>query len=471
MQFSIFGRRWLALLAALPLLLSACSPQQTLQGLFQKDTPHAAYARSLRRAGLDRSALGQSWLAAADRALRDSLVVSLPFTETGYFRPEQPTAAGYRFSARAGELVHVELTLAPGAPARVFVDAFEVGPGRAGAPTPLASADTLRVDFRYRAEHTDRQHLLRVQPELLAAGRYTLRLSREPSLSAFPVRGRTEAAIGSFWGAERDQGARRHEGVDIFAPRGTPVIAATAGTITRVAETSIGGRVVWLSAADLPHHLYYAHLDRQLVQAGQQVRLGDTLGLVGNTGNARTTTPHLHFGVYGRGGAQDPLPFLARTEPALPLPAGPDRRAEWVRLRRAAPLQALATALPPPPGRSVNTRGARSQVALRTSLAKSAAAALLPPRTPLLVLGRNGAFLRVENPSGQRGYVALAAVEPAAALRRLALPAATELLARPGAASTATAALPARTAVAVLGESQGFALLRGPDGEIGWARI
>jgi murein DD-endopeptidase MepM/ murein hydrolase activator NlpD len=461
MTFS-FSRHWRSIfLLVLPLLFSACSPQQTLQGIFQKDTPHEAYARSLRRAGLASSTLGQAWQAAADRALRDSLVVTLPFTETGYFRPDQPTAAGYRFAVRAGELVHVELTLAPGANARVFVDAFEIEPGSSSGFTRLASADTLRVDFRYRAEHTDRQNLLRVQPELLAAGRYTLRLSREPSLSAFPVRGRTEAAIGSFWGADRDQGARRHEGVDIFAPRGTPVIAATAGTVTRVAETSIGGRVVWLADAQHPQSLYYAHLDRQLVRAGQTVRLGDTLGLVGNTGNARTTVPHLHFGVYGYGGARDPLPFLERTEPAPRLPAGPDRRDEWVRLRQASALQAAA-------GRSIPTTSKRAIIKHR---AKVPAAPLLASRTPLLVLGRNGEFLRVENPAGQRGYVALAAVEPAAVLRRLTLRSTTELLAKPNAAAPAKRALSAQTSVAVLGESQGFTLVRGLEGEIGWAKI
>ena len=386
--------------------------------------------------------------------------MTLPFTETGYFRPDQPTAAGYRFAVRAGELVHVELTLAPGANARVFVDAFEIEPGSSSGFTRLASADTLRVDFRYRAEHTDRQNLLRVQPELLAAGRYTLRLSREPSLSAFPVRGRTEAAIGSFWGADRDQGARRHEGVDIFAPRGTSVIAATAGTVTRVAETSIGGRVVWLADAQHPQSLYYAHLDRQLVHAGQTVRLGDTLGLVGNTGNARTTAPHLHFGVYGYGGARDPLPFLERTEPAPPLPAGPDRRNQWVRLRRPAALLAVA-------GGDAQTK----HKATRKPRQKLSARPQLSPRTPLLVLGRNGDFLRVESPTGRRGYVALAAVEPAAALRRLVLAGNTELLATPGSGASARQALSARTSVTVLGESQGFSLLRGPGGEVGWARI
>lgn len=228
----------LGLIVPALLLLAACSKQQTLRALFQACTPHDDYARRLRQAGLDQRPAGRAWLAAADRAMRDSLVVALPFTETGYFQPDRPTAAGYRFAVQAGEQVRVRLELAPGATARVFVDAFEVGPGR--APAPLASADTAALDFRYRADATG-QHLLRVQPELLAAGRYTLRLTHEPSLGTFPVRGRADAAIGSFWGVARDGGARRHEGIDIFAPRGTPAVAAVAGTVTRLDNTRLGG--------------------------------------------------------------------------------------------------------------------------------------------------------------------------------------------------------------------------------------
>ena len=430
-------------LAGPALLLAACSKQQTLQGLFQARTPHDDYAHRLRQAGLDRGPAGRAWLAAADRALRDSLVVALPFTETGYFLPGQPAAAGYRFAVRAGEQVRVRLALAPGTAARVFVDAFEVGPGR--PPAPLASADTAARDFRYRAERTG-QHLLRVQPELLAAGRYTLRLTREPGLGTFPVRGRTDAAIGSFWGGPRDGGARRHEGIDIFAPRGTPAVAAAAGTVTRLGNTRLGGNVVWLAADGTDEHLYYAHLDRQLVTPGQRVRPGDTLGLVGNTGNARTTAPHLHFGVYRAGrGAVDPLPFVRRPAPAPAPPAGPDLRGTWVRLRAAGALEAAA--------------------------GSHAAGPRLPAQTPLLVLGQQGALLRVSTATGRLGYVAAAAVRPAEAapLRRLLLPAATEVAARPAAAPVA--AWPARTPVAVLGEAGGFSLLRGPAGALGWARI
>ncbi|MBD2768316.1 M23 family metallopeptidase [Hymenobacter sp. BT664] len=430
--------------------LSGCSKQQTLQALFQQSTPHQSYARQLHQANLDRRPAGRAWLAAADQALRDSLVVSLPFAETGYFRPERPTAASYRYAVRAGEQVHVSLALAKSAAVRVFLDAFEVVPGR--PPAPLASADTLVLEFRYRAE-ADGQHLLRVQPELLAAGRYTLRVAREPSLGVFPVQGRSDAAVGSFWGAARDAGTRRHEGIDIFAPRGTPAVAATAGYITRTGETRLGGRVVWLADTEHGNHLYYAHLDKQLVEPGQHVRAGDTLGLVGNTGNARTTVPHLHFGVYRSGqGPLDPLPFVRRPAPATALPGGPDRRGEYVRLRTAAWLRPTLVA-----GKG---RASRRLIQLSGQL-------------PLLVVGQQGTSLRVQTPAGQLGYLDLQAVVGAAAtpLRRLRLPAATELLAQPAPSAPAEGALPARTPVAVLGQAEAYSLVRGPQGETGWVML
>ena len=227
------------------LLLSACSQTQTLRGIFQSGTPHEIYARRLNQTGLAETALGRDWLRAADQALRDSLTVKLPYQESGFFPTDRAVALGLRYGVRTGETIRVSLTLAPGtAPPKVFLDAFELSPDRP-APRHLLAADTADLSFRYVVE-ADRQHLLRVQPELLRGGRYTLSIRREPSLS-FPVQGKSDKAIGSFWGAGRDGGARRHEGVDIFAPRGTPALAAAAGIITRVNETKLGGRVVWLA--------------------------------------------------------------------------------------------------------------------------------------------------------------------------------------------------------------------------------
>jgi murein DD-endopeptidase MepM/ murein hydrolase activator NlpD len=132
----------------------------------------------------------------------------------------------------------------------------------------------------------------------------------------FPVAGGGEDDIGGVFGDPRDGGSRRHHGVDIFKPRGTPVLAAADGVISSVDTTEIGGRVVWLRESHGRHSIYYAHLETPLVEDGQRVQAGDTVGLVGNTGNARTTPPHLHFGAYRRG-PQDPWDLILPQPPAL----------------------------------------------------------------------------------------------------------------------------------------------------------
>jgi hypothetical protein len=89
------------------------------------------------------------------------------------------------------------------------------------------------------------------------------------------------------------------------------------------------------------------------------------------------------------------------------------------------------------------------------------------------VIGQQGSSLRVQTPNGQTGYVAAQAVVGASGtpLRRLVLPAATELRLLPAASAPAGGELAAQTAVAVLGQAEGFSLLRGPQGETGWALI
>jgi hypothetical protein len=132
------------------------------------------------------------------------------------------------------------------------------------------------------------------------------------------VQGKNSRAIQSVWGDVRDGGRRSHEGVDIFAPRGTPVLAPVEGLVTAVRDRGLGGKQVWLRDQKRNWSLYFAHLDSQVVSNLQRVNPGDTLGLVGNTGNARTTAPHLHFGIY-RNGAINPFPAIKNDFEEAPL--------------------------------------------------------------------------------------------------------------------------------------------------------
>jgi murein DD-endopeptidase MepM/ murein hydrolase activator NlpD len=133
-------------------------------------------------------------------------------------------------------------------------------------------------------------------------------------LAPFPVAGR--AHYSDDWGAPRHgPPAHSHQGCDIFAPKGTPVIAAMDGVVGRLSTSSpLGGTSLRVT---LPSgtFFYYAHLDDFApgVREGRAVRAGDVIGFVGNTGNAATTPPHLHFEIHPRGGeATSPVPYLDR---------------------------------------------------------------------------------------------------------------------------------------------------------------
>ncbi|PPV05666.1 peptidase [Xanthomonas bromi] len=130
-----------------------------------------------------------------------------------------------------------------------------------------------------------------------------------------PVEGVRARQIADTFGAPRGRD-RTHAGVDIFAPRGTPVVAATRGVVSAIRDRGLGGKQIWLLGPAMERH-YYAHLDDWAagLQVGYVVEPGTPLGRVGSTGNARGTPPHLHYGVYGRNGAYDPLPLLRKPAP------------------------------------------------------------------------------------------------------------------------------------------------------------
>jgi murein DD-endopeptidase MepM/ murein hydrolase activator NlpD len=288
---------------------------ESIRRLFRPESPYQRYARSLAKGGPTNAALATQWLAAGTRAVERPVAVPLPFTQDLVLDHTGAVAVGYALTLKRGQKLDVRVSVPSDRLARVFVDLFAPGPvspDRAAIVSAGDDATALSREIQESGLYT-----VRIQPELRAGGRPRVLLSSGPSLS-FPVSGGAARDVQSVFGDQRDAGRRRHEGVDIFAPRGTPVLAASDGFVTRVGENSLGGRVVWVWDISRGLTLYYAHLQDQQVRAGRFVHTGELLGTVGNTGNARTTPPHLHFGIYARGeGAIDPAPFI-RPAPAPP---------------------------------------------------------------------------------------------------------------------------------------------------------
>ena len=138
----------------------------------------------------------------------------------------------------------------------------------------------------------------------------TLLQQAPPATFPVPVDGVLPNQLVNTWGAARD-GGRRHQGIDIIAPRGTPIRSATEGIIESKGMRGLGGLVVTVIGPGGYRH-YYAHLEDVGAQAvGEWVHAGEIIGTVGNSGNAAVSVPHLHYGIYTPGGkAVNPYTFL-----------------------------------------------------------------------------------------------------------------------------------------------------------------
>ncbi|HMO00146.1 MAG TPA: peptidoglycan DD-metalloendopeptidase family protein [Miltoncostaeaceae bacterium] len=125
----------------------------------------------------------------------------------------------------------------------------------------------------------------------------------------FPVAGAVQFT--NDWGFAR-AGGRSHEGIDLFAARGTPVVAVADGTLFNVGWNGLGGWRLWVRDT-AGNGFYYAHLDAYAPTAreGAAVTRGTVLGYVGDSGDAQGTPPHLHFEVHpGGGGPVPPYPII-----------------------------------------------------------------------------------------------------------------------------------------------------------------
>src|ERR1041385_3235908 len=143
---------------------------------------------------------------------------------------------------------------------------------------------------------------------------------------SMPLKDVKKNQIANTWGAPRGDG-RSHEGQDIFAPRGTPILSATTGYVVKIGEDNLGGHTVSV-IGDGGRKYYYAHLDSYApnLEVGDYVTRNTVLGYVGSTGNADRTPPHLHFGVYTPTGAINPLPLLKDRPEEKKVSASPTKK-------------------------------------------------------------------------------------------------------------------------------------------------
>jgi peptidoglycan LD-endopeptidase LytH len=137
-----------------------------------------------------------------------------------------------------------------------------------------------------------------------------------------PVAGVTASELRGSFDAPRGAGMRRHNALDIPAPRGTPIISATPGRVVRLFNSKAGGLMVYAADATERFILMYGHLDRYAdgLADGMRLERGQTIGYVGTTGNAPPNVPHLHFAIartnnvsrWWNGTPIDPAPLFKR---------------------------------------------------------------------------------------------------------------------------------------------------------------
>jgi murein DD-endopeptidase MepM/ murein hydrolase activator NlpD len=180
------------------------------------------------------------------------------------------------------------------------------GPNNVAAPVPVAA---------------ERAMAAAPPPVVLSAPTAVgeARDSGAPRPMIIPVAGVERSAMRDMFNEVR--GNRRHEAIDIMAPRGTPVIAAGDGFVKKLFTSVPGGLTVYEFDPDQRFCYYYAHLDGYAagLHEGQVLHRGETLGYVGTSGNAPVNAPHLHFALirldedkrWWKGTYVNPYPLLA----------------------------------------------------------------------------------------------------------------------------------------------------------------
>jgi peptidoglycan LD-endopeptidase LytH len=337
-----------------------------------------------RGAGSAEGGVGGLPAAAVVDGVRSAFPVSPPYRERGRFGPAEGRVFGYVVALMAGDTLRVTVTQAEAEADRTAfrLNAFRAGDAPSARPVHLAGSDdegilTLAVDFS-----GDVVVLLHGGA---GGATFTTNIERTGAL-VFPVAGRGAGDLVGHFLDLRDGGRRLHHGVDIAAPAGNPVRAVADGTIERVETTPLGGLTIRLVEDRTGHVHYYAHLAAAFVAPGQRVVAGQTIGGVGNTGNARDTPPHLHYGVFHGNDILDPMKVL---RPGV-LPFAADVPAELLGSRARVRFDGAALRDVPTPFGPATSLGLDQ---------------------PVEVLAETGGYLRVRV-GEQQGYVAAWVVGP-----------------------------------------------------------
>ena len=425
-----------ACLLFIAIILSSCEDEKVPKA-FQPRNDHEAYEHALEEANLLNTALGTDWKNGSTASLEAPIKISSPYEEAIYVDEKEAIAIGYEFNAKRGQKVQVSISRLSTESGKTFVDLFRVDDNNKFSHVASADSEELLLGFEPRR---DAKYVLRFQPELLRGGEFKITIENVPTLK-FPVAGKTASAIGSFWGADRDGGRRSHEGVDIFAARGTPIIAPTDGYIRTAGVRGIGGNVVWLYDSKRSQSLYFAHLNKILVKKGDRIKLGDTLGTVGNTGNARTTPPHLHFGIY-QNGATNPITHLKAEGSRLrKVDRGLGYLGDDIRVNKSTHML-------------LDARGNKSIQLSKDQIARA--------------IGINARQYRIELPDGRKGYVnknLLTGLDRS--LEKLYFSDNGVLLKKPDRRSIFTE-IEVNEQLTVLGKNRDFWLVENNAGEKGW---
>jgi murein DD-endopeptidase MepM/ murein hydrolase activator NlpD len=202
------------------------------------------------------------------------------------------------------------------APPATTTHATTTAPAPAVKPKPAAKPEPRKHAHAHAKKKAKRK--ARPKPRKPRIGQpLTVLPPLQVSGDVFPVAGGADWGD-TYGGSRSDVAGGWHHGNDLFAPLGTPVVAVADGTVIAGGWNQVGGWRLWLRDA-AGKCFYYAHLSgyTRLARDDGHVQRGDVLGFVGNTGDAFTTDPHLHFEVHpnatlylGYDGAVDPTTYL-----------------------------------------------------------------------------------------------------------------------------------------------------------------